>query len=485
MIRSIASATVSAAGIALLGMVLLFVVNFVVVGVPPEHYRRVVDEAVKSGTLAMVVPLPFAPAKTFYPRAGNDCLILGMLAVPRDSRIKASVSPRMPVWGNHPDMTEPAGYPPGSHCLLLAATMKTLSEIPDEQVERGYYHRYIHGDLTFAALLLAVTSLGGASAFMLGACYAGLGILAVLALTRLRSHEATERRRAAGFLMISVTLAGFYGLPYFAPSFSFAPTDLVIIGFLAFGLLHPLGRLTERCFIVAVAVFATLIAMLEFLTGGIPAGVAALVMLIGLGNAPDTAALVRRLIIGLSVFAAAVIACFALKLLAVWALWGSSEAADFVQLLGHRMGGSVGADLPDRLREGFRSYGIDPDWVDANYFTRALFAAVMLIYSSFVLAWGSHVVGAIVVVIPTAGLLWFAYRIMRGRYRPEGASAQLMLTAAGMVPILWYLVFANHTIVHSLYMVRPLALNLALFLIVGGASERLARLASPTEGASP
>jgi glycosyltransferase involved in cell wall biosynthesis len=32
--------------------------------------------------------------------------------------------------------------------------------------------------------------------------------------------------------------------------------------------------------------------------------------------------------------------------------------------------------------------------------------------------------------------------------------------ASGMVPVLWYLVFANHTILHSSYMVRPLALTL-------------------------
>jgi hypothetical protein len=38
--------------------------------------------------------------------------------------------------------------------------------------------------------------------------------------------------------------------------------------------------------------------------------------------------------------------------------------------------------------------------------------------------------------------------------------------AIGLMPILWYLMFTNHTALHSSYMVRPLTLNVALAAII-------------------
>jgi hypothetical protein len=89
----------------------------------------------------------------------------------------------------------------------------------------------------------------------------------------------------------------------------------------------------------------------------------------------------------------------------------------------------------------------------------------MLTYSSFYLAWGSHLLGAAIVLLPTPLLVAIGLSSFRERNISEAARERVGLAAAGMVPVLWYIVFANHTITHSSYMVRPLALNVALCIV--------------------
>lgn len=453
---------------AFLGMIALFGINFAVTKISPEHYRRVIAEAVDSGTLATVTHLPFAPRKDIHPFGGNDCVILGALVIPRGPPLEASVSPRMPTGVDIEGISGPPGYPPMAFCLQLAQAMKT----PSEPSQPTYIHRYIHGDITVAALLLAFMPLGTASRAMLSACYAMLGTVALLALLRLRVGSATERRRAAAFLIIAATLAVCYGLPLFGRSFSFAPTDFVIFAFILYGMLQPLGRIPRHRLIVAAAAFGTLIAILEILTGGVPMGLATLIALIALGEAPDQKTLLDRLVVVTTAFTAAIVACFGYKMLAVGAAFGTSGLSEFVGALGHRMDGSVQSLLSDNAKEALKTLRIDPLWIDANVLTRILFAGVMLTYSSFFLGWGSHLLGAAIVLVPTPLLLALGFSSLRDRGRSTVSRERLALAAAGMAPALWYLVFANHTILHSSYMVRPLALNVALCIVSALAGRR-------------
>jgi hypothetical protein len=453
--------------VAFLGMTALFGINFAVTQISPEHYRRVVVEALESGTLATVTHLPFAPSKDIYPYGGNDCLILGALVMPRDARIKASVSPRLPLSADSEDIKSAPGYPIAGLCLALAATMRTIARnpAPDQFPEPSYYHRYIQGDTTVAALLLAAMSFATATTGLLAACYAMLAAIALLALLRLRTGVPAERRRAGAFLIIAAALACLYGLPVFDRSFSFAPTDLVIFAFILYGLLQPLGAIPLQRFIFAAAIFGTLIAMLEFLTGGVPLGLATLIALIGLGRPPDWGTLRNRVAVGTAAFAAAVIACFGYKLLAVAAVFGTNELSVFFETLGQRMGGSVEANLSESARATLAAYHINPQWLDANILTRVAFAGLMLIYSSFFLGWGSHLLGAAIVLLPTPLLIALACFSYRDRCASPLARERLAFAAAGAVPVVWYVVFANHTILHSSYMVRPLALNVALCVV--------------------
>jgi hypothetical protein len=86
----------------------------------------------------------------------------------------------------------------------------------------------------------------------------------------------------------------------------------------------------------------------------------------------------------------------------------------------------------------------------------------MLIYSAFILGWGSHVLGAAIVIIPVPLLLWLTYRATR-HAREKGWPLELLaIFAAALIPIAWYVAFLNHTILHSAFMVRPMALAAGL-----------------------
>jgi len=236
------------------------------------------------------------------------------------------------------------------------------------------------------------------------------------------------------------------------------------LSFILVALLRPLGQMSDQRFLLLTAMFGSAIAIFEFMTGGIPLALATLIALVGLDRYSDWRPLLKRELVGVGTFTSAVIACFLYKQLAVWAFWGGNPLADFAQALGPHVTGSVGTVLLETLRENLVAYHIDPHWFEANTLTRVLFAGTMLLYSSSFLAYGSHVLGAIIVTFPTAGLLYFAAGSLN--CEKDGRSLEcLTLGAAGTVPFLWYLVFSNHAAVHSAYMVRPLALNVGLSLI--------------------
>jgi len=451
--------------VAVLSMSALFGVNFAVTQISPEHYRRIVVQALDSGTLATVTHLIFAPGKDIYPFGGNDCLILGALVMPRDARMKASVSPRLPLAADESD--DALGYPPAGLCRWLAATMKMIArnQADDQFPPPSYYHRYIQGDTTVAAVLLAIMSFSAATTTLLAGCYAMLATIALMAIFRLKTGVPAERRRARAFLILAATLACVYGAPVFDRSFSFAPTDFVIFGFILHGLLQPLGTIPRQRFVLAAALFGSLIAILEFLTGGVPLGLATLIALIALGDTPDWTTLRNRVAVGTAAFAAAIIACFGYKLLAVAAVFGTNELSIFFETLGQRMGGSVEANLSDSVKSALGAYHINPEWLDANILTRAAFAGLMLTYSSFFLGWGSHLLGASIVLLPTPLLIVLGCFSYPDRCISERARERLGLALAGAIPVAWYVLFANHTILHSSYMVRPLALNVALCVV--------------------
>src|SRR5262245_45013163 len=306
--------------LALVAMAAWLALSFALTGVDPARYREVAADAARGGTLAQIYRLPLAPSKEFYPHGGDDCLTLAMLIAPRETRLKSAVSPRVPVGQFSVDPAVRAWFPPHAFCDALAAMLQAegaLGASGGPLPELIYYHRYIHGTVTTAALLLSVMSFEQATMLLLATCYALLAWLVVAAALRLRSKLPAERRRAAAFLSIGLALALFYAVPLYGRSFSFAPVDIVTIGFILYGLFRPLGRISELRLVVATALFGSAIAIFDRLVGGIPMALAVVVVLVVLGETQDRAVLIRRLALALSAFVVAAAACLIIKQLIV------------------------------------------------------------------------------------------------------------------------------------------------------------------------
>jgi hypothetical protein len=90
----------------------------------------------------------------------------------------------------------------------------------------------------------------------------------------------------------------------------------------------------------------------------------------------------------------------------------------------------------------------------------------MVTYSSFVLAYGSHALGAALVILPVPILVVLTVVALRRVERRDWTlQPQPYLLLASLVPFVWYMAFTWHTATHSFFMVRPLALNVALAVI--------------------
>jgi hypothetical protein len=440
----IKSALISAA-VALAATLALFALNLTIELVGPAHYRQVVSQAIANGIFNEKYHWLLGPYDRTMPIfGGNDCLIASMLAAPIESRLKTAVSPRVPAAENF--------------CAGLTAL---VSATP---IQFRYYHRYLHGDRTVAGLLLAIIPLGIAMQTLRIVCYGLLAVVFVIALAR-RRGGGEKAYRFDALLILAATFALFYGLPQFGQLFSFAPTDIVLLGFLLFATLRPLPKLSEGSLTVAVAAFGSAIAALEFLTGGIPIAATLLMLLIVLDHSGDARSVGRTVLIACTSFGTAVATCFIVVLLVIWTVWGTPEVVDFFQTLLRHVEGSVSTAVPPALVQWLAAHGIGIAVVDHSYLARLLLEGTMLTYSAFIIGWGSHILGAALVLLPPWYLLFRAARAVwaGGKWAER---REVKFAAVGLIPVTWYLVFTFHTVLHSSYMVRPLTLNVALAAIV-------------------
>ena len=302
MIAGVAIAITIAFLIAFLGMIALFAINFALTKISPEHYRRVVLQALESGTLGTVTHLPFAPSKDIYPFGGNDCLILGALVILATRRSRPAFRRGCPSRAK--EIIVRRDILPLALCRGLAATMRAIARNPTDQFPPpSYYRRYIHGDTTVAALLLAAMSFATATRLCFGLLRNDRGDRAAGAVSvqdRRPDRAQTCRRlpdhcRHAGMLSTGCRFSTVRSrsLP---PTCSYSRSSSMACSSLS---------APFRC----TASFwprpssAALIAILEFLTGGVPLGLATLIALIGLGRPPDWGTLRDRMAVGTTAFA--------------------------------------------------------------------------------------------------------------------------------------------------------------------------------------
>ena len=78
-----------------------------------------------------------------------------------------------------------------------------------------------------------------------------------------------------------------------------------------------------------------------------------------------------------------------------------------------------------------------------------------MVYSAFIIGWGSHVLGAAILLLPVPLLMLSAYGAARRSRFQRWPLENLALLGAAMIPFVWDLAFLNHTILHSSFMGAP------------------------------
>lgn len=415
--------------------------------VRPAHFEQVARAAVQTGILARTVALPLAPRETYYSYNFNDCLILSMLLLPSsETAVRRAISPSIPISDGIIRGEVPGNYPQFVQCQFLAYSLE------GRNVPSQYYHRYVHGDWVLAGVLLSALSLQTATDLLLTALWGLLAAVALAAAHAVFAGPPAGRARAFACLAIAGTVAFSYAIPVFGRSLSFAPSDIILIGFVLFACRFPLSEPPELQFATITAVFGALTAIFEFFIGAIPAGVIILLGMLALDPSADERVLYRRAVLGLVCYASAILLCFAAKALAVTAIWGWSEISDAAARLGSYAGKASWDVAPDNAAR-VRALGIDPETVRGSRLLSTLFAFAKLAYFSSFVGCGSRIVGIAILAAP---LLWAAAGIVR---RPRDWRRQprdvLVLLAALVMPA-WYVLFVTHTIIHANIMARPM-----------------------------
>jgi hypothetical protein len=218
----------------------------------------------------------------------------------------------------------------------------------------------------------------------------------------------------------------------------------------------------ERTFAVAIALFGAATAIFEFLTGGIPFGLALLLGIVALDGPPDRTALMRRAFHGATIFALAILLAFAIKLALVMLLVDPNALADFRGALSTRVGTSFVASLPPAEIAWVSAFGIDVSSLDRNWAYAVFYMLARLGYATFVIGYGSPVVG---MAIMGAAVLTSGVLLIRRARAPTDAVARtrlLILFASALVMPAWSIVFLSHTLLHAIWMVRPFGWFVAL-----------------------
>ena len=369
----------------------------------------------------------------------NDCLILQTLLLGRDD------------WRH--SVIDATIYLSDDPCRVLQ------EEVTDQtpMLPTYQYARYLFSARVASAPLIGLFGVDRAKQVLKWAVYVTLLLAALACLRGLASAPAsstpTKTLYMTGLLCV-VTMLGLYRLEYYAQTFAHGYSELVIAAFLLHSVTSAYGRRLAGTPTAAI-VLGVLTGCFELLSGPILVAVG-MAVLLDYGAAPTRKHPYRRaMLVGVGCVAGMAMTMF-WQLAIISAL---SDSRPFYQFATH---------LAMRLQlHQFFEIPFDPRWaIVANLQLYSLVdvasaigtALPQLTYGSPLAAWmvfaaSPLAIAAALVLSPTAT-------------RPGCVIAAVVALS---VPV-WYVAFSNHTVLHSLYMIRiavlvPLCAGVSLMLV--------------------
>lgn len=381
-----------------------------------------IKNAFEQGELVQEDYLYFDARRGFHQY--NDCNVLQMIVNGGQSRIERALSPK--IFNNNKEWI--------NQCAVLYDLV--VHNRKSETLIENRYSRYWHGYnalVAFALMFLEIRDLRLVLSFSIW-CF--IGVLAFVAL-----RSGLQVRRAG--LAITLTAAIFWVVPFFAPNFTHAPGDILIL----LGVIG-IARLPERAFRMGIfipyaAAFGSAITFFEMLTGQLPIAVAWLAVMT-LAKMRDfkqvesvnASAVVLTVVVAfeMGVFVTIVTKQFLALLLA------DSNASDmFISQLG----------LYSRLPATERGW------------PGLLLPFERLVSRSRILVYGNRLVGYSLIVFLV--LSWFTSAVLAWRRRLiQVGQDTLILAAIALIPVVWTLILPNHTYIHADFMVRILVIPISI-----------------------
>lgn len=385
--------------------------------------RAHVEQAIANGELPFVNHL--RTDTVLGTHQYNDCLILAMLVDDRTPAIERGLSPLTEPWPeDRPDTNK-------TMCETLSDFMDG-SHVPAVD-EKESYHRYLHGHTALAGVLLAMAPLALIrTSFSVVMCLAVLACIAASVRKAAINTEQAALVRSLDMGVAGIGLLFFFGLPYFSPSLSHFPSDLLLVAYLFCVLAFDMSRWSTIQIALFHSGFGVLTAYYEFLTGGIPLGLCFIFLgfaAYGTGSA-DRDALVRAF--GAAVaFLTAVVVAFVVKLGITVAIFGNDVFTSFIERLAYR---TVGNDTNGASYPWNAAWGVLKGAYDLGAGWQALGVVLLL-------ATGTMFIASLV-------------RLWRDRKVTAPTSRELLLITSALSVFLWWAVFSQHTAQHFFFMAR-------------------------------
>jgi hypothetical protein len=381
--------------------------------------RQHLAEAVVSGEMIAQTTLSPMSGFALY-RNVYDCLLFGMMLAPEQNSFPAALSNRMAVAST--ERAADPRVPPFPDCQTM---LRALPELDGDGVQFAQYDRYILGMRVAGRVFLSTMTVEKMRGFLTAVTY---GLLAAIVLAALyRARHAAERMRAAGHIAIATCFAAFFGAHYFDTTLNFGPMDDVHFLFVLLSVFCPLAAMRPAALSLYGAAYGSMIAIFEFLTGGIPLALALLPLLLALGFHGERKLFLTKLVTLWGCFCFAVIAVFVIKKLYAIVLLGDTE--DFIATLLHRTYGT--------LEGGQAEYAVSS--IATTYYR-----------ASAAIALGSSRLGALLITASLCAVVWMTR--LRSLSDPIVQACWLSLLTVAI----WYAVFLNHAILHAFYMARLL-----------------------------
>jgi len=306
-------------------------------------------------------------------------------------------------------------------------------------VQPAFYHRYLHGHTVLARLLLTTFSVGEMRLLYSSmiALLLMLGIVQAIAALAKGDHV----QESVFWLITLFAFARFFGLESVGQSMAHGPADLVLVGFVLFlTRCSATGGLSPRQVPMVAAIFGALTIIFEFLTGGIPLGLALLIGGLPFALQPlrksEGEALGRIVAEAVLAFCVSILVVIAIKAVLIVAVFGADAFGPIARQFSYR----IGLAAPEVGGE------------DDNGIATLI---ANIIANLGVLATGQAIMAALLLLISMCAGGWALIRLARCGDAAISANA-IALAASNLAIVGWMIVFMHHTAQHARFMDRIL-----------------------------